>query len=133
MKSYQYLPQPMLTVNWTSPKYCNQGVYIIYAEDNRNPLIKALNPLRNNIIRVGQGIISERLEEHSSNLKITRYQNPYSKYYIGKLYVVCANVLFRYRDGVERFLANSLQPLEGDRFPNCTPIAVNLPIGRGDI
>ena len=57
MKLYKYFQQPMLTVSWVFPEYCDQGVYIIYADDNRNPLIKALNPLRNNIIRVGQGII----------------------------------------------------------------------------
>ena len=64
MKLYQYFQQPMLTVSWVSSEYCDQGVYIIYADDDRNPLTKALNPLRNNIVRVGQGIISERLIEH---------------------------------------------------------------------
>lgn len=95
MKSYQYFPQPMITVSWVSSEYCNQGVYIIYAEDNRNTLIKVLNSLRNSIIRVGQGIISKMLEEHSSNLKFARYQDPYSKYYLGKLYVVCAKCTFQ--------------------------------------
>ena len=30
-------------------------------------------------------------------------------------------------DGVERYLADTYQPIEGDRFPDVEPLVVNLP------
>ncbi len=128
MKSYQNFWQPMLTINWKLPEYCTSGLYIIYARDERSPLLKALKPLPPvNIIRIGQGVISERLKAHSKNYKITKYGNPYSYDYIGRLYATCTEIPFVWRDGIERFLADYLKPLVGDRFPYCASITVNLP------
>ena len=88
------------------------GVYTIW---------HAGNPGR--YVRVGQGLISDRAGCHASDPKITAYGR------LGKLYVTWAAVPERLglRDGVERYLAESLQPLVGDRFPDVASVLVNLP------
>lgn len=58
---------------------------------------------------------------HRADVEITRHRSG------GTLYVTWAEVPQAYLDGVERFLAYYYQPLEGDRFPDAVPIAVNLP------
>lgn len=82
-----------------------EGVYIIWQANGQ-------------VVRVGQGIIKDRLSAHRNDPAITRYNN---------LYVTWAPVLATYRNGVERYLANTLRPLIGDAFPNAVPMAVNLP------
>ena len=72
------------------------------------------------VVRVGQGKIKDRLTAHRNDEEITAYSH------LG-LYVTWASVDGRFRDGVEKYLADELDPLEGDRFPNRTPIEVNLP------
>lgn len=71
-------------------------------------------------VRVGQGFIRDRLAEH----RIDKQVQAYVKH---TLYVTWASVPSASLDGVESFLANRLQPLVGDRFPNATLIDVNLP------
>ncbi len=70
------------------------------------------------IVRVGQGVIKDRIADHRMNPAIAAYNN---------LYVTWAQVPVQYRDGVERYLANALNPRVGDAFPNALPIMVNLP------
>ncbi|MDD5326821.1 MAG: hypothetical protein PHY02_03290 [Phycisphaerae bacterium] len=71
-------------------------------------------------VRVGQGNIRDRLTAHRSDPDVQKY--------VGQtLYVTWASVPEASRDGVEAYLADILKPLEGQRFPNSTPIAVNLP------
>ncbi len=82
-----------------------EGVYIIW--QGKGP-----------VIRVGQGFIRDRIAAHRTDRAITAYDN---------LYVTWARVSANYRDGVERYLANVLQPKVGDVFPDATPIVVNLP------
>ena len=82
-----------------------EGVYIIW--QGNGP-----------IVRVGQGIIKNRIADHRMNQAITAYNN---------LYVTWAPVFAQYRDGIERYLANTLNPRIGDAFPNAVSIAVNLP------
>ncbi len=81
------------------------GVYIIW---------QAAGP----VVRVGQGICKDRLSQHRNDPAITKYQN---------LHVSWAPVPAQFRDGVERYLANILNPVVGDAFPNAQPIPVNLP------
>jgi hypothetical protein len=45
----------------------------------------------------------------------------------GTMYVTWAAVPANQRDGVERYLADMYQPVEGDRFPDVVPLVVNLP------
>jgi hypothetical protein len=82
-----------------------EGVYIIW--QGNGP-----------IIRIGQGVIKERIADHRTDQAITAYNN---------LYVTWAPVLVQYRDGIERYLANVLHPKIGDAFPDIDPIKVNLP------
>jgi hypothetical protein len=82
-----------------------EGVYIIFRTDGH-------------VIRVGQGIIKDRLAAHRNDSKITT---------CGNLLVTWAEVQRSYRDGVERYLAEVLKPTVGDAFPDVVPIPVNLP------
>ncbi len=82
-----------------------EGVYIIW---------QANGP----VVRVGQGIIRDRLAAHKQDKAITAYPN---------LHVTWAPVSALYRNGVERHLANTLKPRVGDTFPNVNPIQVLLP------
>lgn len=69
-------------------------------------------------IRVGQGDIAARLTAHRNDPAITKYSN---------LYVTWAAVPRSQLDGVERYLFERCSPKVGDRCPDCSPIAVNLP------
>lgn len=88
-----------------------EGVYIIWHGGN---------PSR--VVRVGQGDIADRLQNHRADAQILAYAKH-------RLYVTWASVAAYYRDGVERYLADNWNPLVGDRFPNVAPIAVNSPWG----
>jgi hypothetical protein len=84
------------------------GVYAIWHEGN---------PSR--IVRVGQGNIADRLAAHRRDPKIAAYRA------FGTLRVTWAVLPEWMWDGVERYLAEYLQPLVGDAFPDVLPIAVN--------
>jgi len=86
-----------------------EGVYIIW-HAGANPAT----------VRVGQGVIRDRLAAHRKDEDIQAYSN------LG-LYATWASVAVTYRDGVEAFLAEHLNPKVGDRFPDREPIEVNLP------
>lgn len=86
------------------------GVYIIW---------HAGNPAR--VVRVGQGRIADRLAAHRVDREILAYKR------FGNLYVTWAATGALGVGGIERYLANQLNPLAGDAFPQERPIAVNLP------
>ena len=86
-----------------------EGVYIIWHMGN---------PAQT--VRVGQGVIRDRLQAHRNDPKVQAYA------YLG-LSVTWAEVTGPYRDGVEAYLASQLNPLVGERFPARLPIAVNMP------
>lgn len=69
-------------------------------------------------IRVGSGVIKVRISNHRDNSKITNYPD---------LLVTWASVNANQMEGVEKYLADTLSPIVGERFPNRTPIEVNLP------
>lgn len=73
------------------------------------------------VVRVGQGKISERIADHRDDPEITQYDK------IGALRVTWASVESHLRDGVEAYLADTWNPLVGDRWPAADPIAVNNP------
>jgi len=85
-----------------------EGVYIIWSENNSF----------REAVRIGQGIIQDRIKAHRKNKEITAHSN---------LLVTWAKVPRIYMDGVERFLADELSPVVGGRFPKADPIEVNLP------
>lgn len=70
------------------------------------------------VVRVGQGDIADRLSKHRNDPEITAY---------GGLLATWAKVPEGYRDGVEKYLADTFEPLVGDRFPDRQPIAINSP------
>ena len=86
-----------------------EGVYVIWRNE---PTRKA--------VRVGQGIIRDRLAEHRENTEILA-KGPQG------LFVTWSRVDVQNRDGVEAFLAEILDPLVGERFPDVVPVPVNLP------
>jgi hypothetical protein len=99
---------PLMTVNLREVRVI--GVYVIWHGGNAP-----------RVVRVGQGDIAERLARHRTDRQIVQYQCR------GPLMVTWAAVPRADLDGVERFLADQLQPLIGDAFPNVRPIAVNTP------
>ncbi len=80
------------------------GVYIIWSDRTT--------------IRVGSGVIKDRIGAHRNDDEITKYQN---------LRVTWAAVNRNQMEGVEKYLADVLSPAVGERFPNRTSIEVNLP------
>lgn len=72
-------------------------------------------------VRVGQGDIAARLGTHRNDRLITTHATK------GGLWVTWAAVQAASVDGVERYLADQLQPLVGDRHPAVAPVPVNLP------
>jgi hypothetical protein len=86
-----------------------EGVYVIW-HGGQSPAT----------IRMGQGVIRDRLQAHRNDSGVQAYAHL-------RLYVTWASVLARDRDGVEAYLAQQLQPLIGERFPQRLPIPVNLP------
>ncbi|MBI4387957.1 MAG: hypothetical protein HY582_02815 [Candidatus Omnitrophica bacterium] len=100
----------LLNVNLEHAHFDNmEGVYIIWH-----------GGVKPRTVRVGQGIIKDRLAKHRSDPKILGYQQD-------GLYVTWAQVVHYQRDGVERYLAEALKPLVGDNFPDVPPTEVNLP------
>jgi len=71
-------------------------------------------------VKVGQGIIRDRLTAHRIDANIQAYASL-------TLYVTWAQVGNQNRDGVEVFLGNRLAPLVAVRFPDVAPIEVNFP------
>jgi hypothetical protein len=90
------------------------GVYVIWHEGSQT-----INP---RVVRVGQGEpIKGRLSSHRCDKAILAYGK------IGTLRVTWAAVPAAHRNGVERFLGETLNPLVGSTFPNALPLAVNYP------
>lgn len=117
----------MLNLNWikcTNNQWCDflnldldhshfdnlEGVYIIWHG--------GVNPW---VVRVGQGIIGDRLKNHREDTKILKYKNL-------RLYVIWARINnSKQRDGIEKYLAEKWQPMVGTKFPDVLPIIVNSP------
>ena len=86
------------------------GVYVIWYEGNPGKWV-----------RVGQGLIAERLQAHRSNKRIVEIARN------SPLRATWAMLPQCHCDGVERFLGETLHPLIGDRFPDVPAVKVNLP------
>lgn len=101
--------------NWCSLNRVNLesanhlGVYVIWQPGAR-------------VVKVGQGNIQDRLSKHRTDRKITQHGS--------NLRVTWAVVNPLYLDGVERYLGDTLNPIEAERFPEARPIAVNTPMVR---
>ena len=94
----------IVKLGWSSGK---GGVYIIWSGKG--------------VVYVGQGDFEERFSKHKKDPRILRYVA--NKH----LYVTWAVVEKGYRNGVERYLADVLEPLVEHHYPNDDPIQVNFP------
>ena len=100
----------LLALNLNHEHFDNmEGVYIVW-HSGQNPAT----------VRVGQGFIKDRLSAHCNDPEILKYKQD-------GIYVTWARVAASQRDGVEKFVAEALNPKIGDRFPDVSPIEVNLP------
>lgn len=116
----------MLTLNWartsanTWPAFdtlempragSGDGVYIIWW-GNTDP----------DVLYVGAGDVGDRLWYRAGDHRLVDYQR-------SGLHLSCtwAAVDPRQIHGVERFLGDKLQPRFSEKFPQVTPIPVNLP------
>ena len=75
-------------------------------------------------IYVGSGDIPGRLADHRLDDGITRHGSNGTL-----LRMTWARVSAPQREGVEKFVADSLNPIEGKNRPSAEPITVNLPPG----
>ena len=91
-----------------------EGVYVIGCDLGRLGIAT---------IYVGKGDIADRLKAHRRDRAIIKYAK------LGTLRVTWAPIRANSRSRVERFVADELKPLEGDRHPDVTPAQVNLPDG----
>jgi hypothetical protein len=98
------LDDPVVPVN-------GAGVYIIWHS------LGADSP---ETVYVGQGHIATRLEERRYDGRLVHFRRHH-------LRVSCAALPEGQRDGVERYLAQVLEPNVGERWPDAEPIGVNLP------
>ena len=103
---------PFKTVNLNDVN--EEGVYIIGCD---------LGKLGIATIYVGKGDIADRLKAHRRDRAILKYAK------LGTLRVTWAKIRANSRNSVERFVADELEPLEGDRHPDDDPVEVNLPSG----
>ncbi len=116
----------MLTVKWAGPHFFGsmdamelksigetRGVYIIW--------YKPPNPNLAVIVRLGQGDIAARIADHQRDEEITAYSSK------GMLRVIYAPLPNNAMDGAESYLADKLNPLVGERFPDVYPTEINLP------
>jgi len=81
-----------------------RGVYIIWSGDQ--------------VVRLGSGVIRDKLTEHIKTPEITRFRN---------LKVTWACVNGNHMEGIETYLFKSLNPLLGEYFSNRKSIPVNFP------
>jgi len=101
---------PLLTVNLAHSHFDGlEGVYIIW-HGQPDPAV----------VYVGQGNIRDRLTQHRQDSAILAYEKQI-------LYVTWTRVSSEYRDGIERFLAESWKPKVGHSYPSATLIQVNSP------
>lgn len=101
---------PLNTVNLDSPHFDGmEGVYVIW-HGGQTPAT----------VRVGRGMIRDRLRGHRSDREIQQYAAQ-------GLFVTWAEVGPSDRDGVEAYLFSRLAPLVGERGPQCSPVPVDLP------
>lgn len=106
------------TVSWVK---CQQGRWCDLASVNLANVttggVYVIWQTSGQVVYVGQGNVAERLEAHRRDAQIMQFS---------PLLTTWAEVDARYRDGIERFLADKLSPFIG-RHPAVPPTAVNLP------
>lgn len=113
---------PLESLNLDQDSVQKRGVYIIWTPTKPLPVVY--------VGQVRTGTFGERFEDHLQDKTITRHGLYDRRSKKRHLYVTWAVVPFHQRNGVERFLANRLKPIEGENHPEVEPIPVNLPARR---
>lgn len=90
-----------------------EGVYVIWVE----PVIGWPQA-----IRVGQGVIAQRLRDHQDSDDIM-----HADYSDLPRHVAWASVELVYRNDIEGFLAHHYHPLRGERYPSLGRLNCNFP------
>ena len=113
------------TLNWRKTGNADQwyslGRLILSTVTEHGVYVIKRFGIKERTIYVGQGNISQRLSRHRKCDRITRHGN------IAELKVTWAPVPDTLRIGVERYLHEALEPLEGTYQTDDPPIKVNLP------
>ena len=107
---------------WYSFKWANlkilgmsEGIYILwYPETEARPF---------QAVYVGQGIIRNRIDHHRGNH--SRILHKVVARYLRLTWTIVPSVIDR--NAIERYLAETLQPLVGEAWPDVLPVRVNLP------
>lgn len=105
-----------LRLNLDSPYFVGKkGVYVIWYTSPG--LAKA--------VRVGSGVIGDRLKEHRENPEVTKYS---SSGQLKVAWVIVNDTAFfeSEMEGAEKYLARVYAPLIGDRFPDASEVAISL-------
>ena len=76
-------------------------------------------------VRVGQGVIWDRIKSHRENYDIMKHGRAGTHQTLCVTWAEVSSSVMR--DEVERFLGETLHPIEGERFPDVYPVVVNLP------
>ena len=121
-------PPSMLTVHWykCGEEWCKLGMLnLTHPIIQQGGVYVVLNPSPNflfSVLYVGQGNFENRFAERKTDIRILQYAT------LDELYVTWAVVPPNQRDGVERFLADKLNPKVGEKHPSVPPTSVNLPL-----
>ena len=95
------------------------GIYIVRQSTGRT-------------VVVGQGVIKDRLSALQKDSRVLYYDSPTSPLLATWAIVQGMNqtkMLYSTQlDGMERYLADVLKPLLGERFPDVAPVPVPLPM-----
>ena len=117
-----------MQLNWLKVGVKNDGFYELGAFDLAHAHFNGLEGVyviwqaRGKVVKVGSGIIRERFEKHAADPEIEAFRTNV------KLHVSWAPIPDeRLREGVERFLGDTLKPELAERFPDVAPVEVNLP------
>lgn len=113
---------PLESLDLSQDSVQQRGVYIIWTPTKPLPVVY--------VGQVRTGTFGKRFDDHLQDKTITRHGLYNSRSKKRHLYVTWAVVPPHQRNGVERFLADRLDPIEGDRHPDVLPIPMNLPTRR---
>lgn len=111
-----------MCIDLTNPYFNNcEGVYVIwYKDQNGDPIAVDTDQGRNTAYQDG---IKDRLSVHREDPHIQGYV----PFVTQTLYVTWAEVMPADMAGVEKYLRDTLKPIEIRRLPDVEPIPVNLP------
>ena len=108
--------------DWHSFKWANlkslgmaEGIYILWYPETATRSFQ--------VVYVGQGIIQSRIGHHRGNYSRILHRLDAKRLRLTWALVPDQKV----RDGVERYMAETLRPLAGEVWPAALPVRVNLP------